>query len=94
MKAHKEPEAKRIGLATPTIRGLEQEFVKQAFDKNWVAPLGPNVNELEKELAQYVHGGYAAAASTGTAAIHRAWKLAGVRAGENVFVSSLTFSAT
>ncbi|MBS5369069.1 MAG: aminotransferase class I/II-fold pyridoxal phosphate-dependent enzyme [Coprobacillus cateniformis] len=94
MKEHKEPEAKRIFLSSPTIRGLEQEFVKQAFDTNWVAPLGPNVNEFEKELAQYVHGGYAAAVSAGTAAIHLALKLAGVRAGENVFVSSLTFSAT
>ena len=94
IKEHKEPEAKRIFLSSPTIRGLEQEFVKQAFDTNWVAPLGPNVNEFEKELAQYVHGGYAAAVSAGTAAIHLALKLAGVRAGENVFVSSLTFSAT
>ena len=94
IKEHKEPEAKRIFLSSPTIRGLEQEFVKQAFDTNWVAPLGPNVNEFEKELAQYVHGGYAAAVSAGTAAIHLALKLAGVRAGENVFVSSLTFAAT
>lgn len=94
IKEDKEPEAKRIFLSSPTIRGLEQEFVKQAFDTNWVAPLGPNVNEFEKELAQYVHGGYAAAVSAGTAAIHLALKLAGVRAGENVFVSSLTFSAT
>ena len=94
IKEHKEPEAKRIFLSSPTIRGLEQEFVKQAFDTNWVAPLGPNVNNFETELAQYVDGGYAAAVSAGTAAIHLALKLAGVRAGENVFVSSLTFSAT
>lgn len=56
--------------------------------------MGPNVNNFETELAQYVDGGYAAAVSAGTAAIHLALKLAGVRAGENVFVSSLTFSAT
>ena len=94
IKEKKEVETKRIFLSSPTIRGLEQEFVKQAFDTNWVAPLGPNVNNFETELAQYVDGGYAAAVSAGTAAIHLALKLAGVRAGENVFVSSLTFSAT
>lgn len=85
---------KRIFLSSPTIRGLEQEFVKEAFDTNWVAPLGPNVNNFETEMTEYVGGGYAAALSAGTAAIHLALKLAGVRAGENVFVSSLTFSAT
>ena len=63
IKEKKEVETKRIFLSSPTIRGLEQEFVKQAFDTNWVAPLGPNVNNFETELAQYVDGGYAAAVS-------------------------------
>lgn len=85
---------KRIYLSTPTIHAEEQRFVQEAFDTNWVAPLGPNVNAFEKEMAQYVGTGYAAALSAGTAAIHLAMKLAGIKAGDRVFVSSLTFSAT
>lgn len=85
---------KRIYLSSPTMHGLEQEYVKEAFDTNWVAPLGPNVNNFEKELAEYVGISHAAALSAGTAAIHLALKLAGVKQGETVFVSDLTFSAT
>ena len=69
-------EKKRIYLSSPTIHGEEQEFVQEAFDTNWVAPLGPNVNEFEKELAKYVGISHAAALSAGTAAIHLALKLA------------------
>ena len=87
-------EKKRIYLSSPTIHGEEQEFVQEAFDTNWVAPLGPNVNEFEKELAKYVGIPHAAALSAGTAAIHLALKLAGVEEGDVVFVPSLTFSAT
>ena len=87
-------ENKRIYLSSPTIHGEEQEFVQEAFDTNWVAPLGPNVNEFEKELAKYVGIPHAAALSAGTAAIHLALKLAGVEEGDVVFVTSLTFSAT
>ncbi len=85
---------KRIYLSTPTIHAEEQQFVQEAFDTNWVAPLGPNVNAFEKEMAEYVGIGHAAALSAGTAALHLAMKLAGVKAGDKVFVSSLTFSAT
>ena len=87
-------EKKRIYLSSPTMHGEEQKFVKEAFDTNWVAPLGPNVNELEKEVAAYAGCKAAAALSAGTAAIHLALKLAGVREGDIVFVSDLTFSAT
>ena len=76
------------------MHGEEQKFVQEAFDTNWVAPLGPNVNELEKEIAAYAGTKAAAALSAGTAAIHLALKLAGVKEGDIVFVSDLTFSAT
>ena len=85
---------KRIYLSCPTMHGEEQKFVQEAFDTNWVAPLGPNVNEFEKEIAAYVKTAHAAALSAGTAAIHLALKLAGVEQGDIVFVSDLTFSAT
>lgn len=87
-------ERKRIYLSSPTMHGKEQEFVKEAFDTNWVAPLGPNVNGFERELAEYVGIPHAAALDSGTAAIHLALKLAGVKEGDIVFVPTLTFSAT
>ena len=85
---------KRIFLATPTTHGEEQVFIQQAFDSNWVAPLGKNVDEFERETAAYVGLGHAAALSAGTAALHLAVKLAGVKPGDKVFCSDLTFSAT
>lgn len=85
---------KRIYLSSPTMHGDEQRFVAEAFDTNWVAPLGPNVNNFETELAAYTECGYAAALSSGTAAIHLGLKLLGVGQGDIVFVSSLTFSAS
>ena len=85
---------KRIYLSCPTMHGEEQEFVKEAFDTNWVAPLGPNVNAFEKEMAAYTGAGYASALSAGTAAIHLALRVLGIGEGDVVFVSSLTFSAT
>ena len=87
-------EKKRIYLSSPTMHGEEQMFIKEAFDTNWVAPLGPNVNALEKELADYVGSGHASALSAGTAAIHLALRILGVTQGDVVFVPSLTFSAT
>ncbi|MEG1848618.1 MAG: aminotransferase class I/II-fold pyridoxal phosphate-dependent enzyme [Lachnospiraceae bacterium] len=85
---------KRIFLSSPTMNGAEQKYIKEAFDTNWVAPLGKNVNEFEKELAAHVGSAHAAALSAGTAAIHLALKLLGVEQGDFVFVSSLTFSAS
>lgn len=85
---------KRIYLSSPTMHGEEQEFIKEAFDTNWVAPLGPNVNALEAEMAEYTGCGHAAALSAGTAAIHLSLKLLDVKQGDVVFVSDLTFSAT
>lgn len=87
-------EEKRIYLSSPTMHGEEQEFIREAFDTNWVAPLGPNVDSFERELADYVGISHAAALSSGTAAIHLAIKLLDIKKGDYVFCSSLTFSAS
>ena len=87
-------EKKRIYLSCPTMHGEEQKFIKEAFDTNWVAPLGPNVNAFEMEMAEYTGCGHAAALSAGTAAIHLSLKLLDIKQGDIVFVSDLTFSAS
>ena len=74
--------------------GYEKQYIQEAFDTNWVAPLGSNVDGFEIELANKVGAKYAAALNTGTAAIHMALKAVGVGAGDIVFCQSLTFSAT
>lgn len=87
-------EKKKIYLSCPTMHGEEQKFIKEAFDTNWVAPLGPNVNSFEKEMAEYVGIPHASALSAGTAAIHLALRILEVQEGDIVFTPSLTFSAT
>ncbi|MDZ5063720.1 DegT/DnrJ/EryC1/StrS family aminotransferase [Clostridium perfringens] len=74
--------------------GLEEVFVKEAFDTNWIAPLGANVDGFEKELSEYVGSKTGAALASGTAAIHMALKAVGVKKGDKVFCSSLTFAAS
>jgi dTDP-4-amino-4,6-dideoxygalactose transaminase len=76
------------------MHDLEMKYIQEAFDTNWVAPLGKNVDEFEREMALYIGEGYAAALNSGTAALHLAVKLCDVRAGDLVFCSDLTFSAT
>lgn len=87
---------KRIFLSSPHMsdEGYELAYVKEAFDTNWIAPLGTNVDEFEKELAKKVGIKSAVALSSGTAAIHLALKASGVKKGDIVFCSTLTFSAT
>jgi len=87
---------KKIFLSSPHMsdEGYEIKYIKEAFDSNWIAPLGKNVDEFEKELAKMVNIKAAAALNTGTAAIHMALKLAGVSEGDIVFCQSLTFSAS
>lgn len=87
---------KKVFLASPHMskEGYEQEYVKEAFDTNWIAPLGANVNNFEKELAEYVGVGHAAALSSGTAAIHMGLQALGVQKGDIVFCQALTFSAS
>lgn len=86
----------KIFLASPHMsdEGFEQQYIKEAFDTNWIAPLGANVNNFEKELCKVVGGKASTALSSGTAAMHMAIKLAGVKAGDRVFCQDLTFSAT
>lgn len=84
----------RILLSSPHMSGNEQKYITEAFETNWIAPLGPNVNAFEKELADYVGTAGAAATSSGTAAIHLALELLGVGYGDTVFCSSLTFVAS
>lgn len=86
----------KIWLSSPHMsdEGYELQYIHEAFDTNWIAPLGPNVNEFEKELAQKVGINHAAALTTGTAAIHMALKALNVEQGDIVFCQSLTFSAT
>ena len=84
----------KVWLSSPTIHGEEQRFVQRAFDTNWVAPLGENVDELEKEMAAYIGVKYGAALASGTSALHLALKLAGVGNGDVVICSDLTFAAT
>lgn len=84
----------RILLSTPHLGEWEMGFVEEAFRTNWVAPLGPNVDAFEKELAGYVGIGHAAALSSGTAALHMALRLLDVGPGDIVFCSTLTFVAS
>ena len=88
--------SEKIFLASPHMsdEGFEMEYIKEAFDTNWIAPLGANVNGFEKELAEKVGAKHAAALTAGTAAIHMALKAVGVETGDIVFCPSLTFSAT
>lgn len=86
----------RILLSSPHMsdEGYELEYIHDAFNKNWIAPLGENVNEFEKTMAAYMGEGYPVALSAGTAALHLAMILAGVKPSDKVFCQSLTFSAS
>jgi len=86
---------KRIWLSSPHMGGNEQKFVQEAFDSNWVAPLGPNVEGLEKDLESYLgNNSFVGAFSSGTAAIHLGLILLGIKTGDEVICQSFTFSAT
>ncbi len=85
---------KKLLLSSPHLSGRELPYVQQAFDTNWIAPLGPNVDGFEHELCAYVGTGHAAAVSSGTAAIHLALIMLGVSAGDVVLCQSFTFAAS
>ncbi|TDL92295.1 aminotransferase class I/II-fold pyridoxal phosphate-dependent enzyme [Vibrio vulnificus] len=85
---------KRILLSSPHMSGNEEKYINEAFETNWIAPLGPNLDAFEKDIAKYVGVKEVLAVSSGTAAIHLALSLLGVRKDDTVFCSSLTFVAT
>jgi dTDP-4-amino-4,6-dideoxygalactose transaminase len=85
---------RRVYLSPPHMSGAEEPLVLDAFASNWIAPLGPHVDAFEREFAAVVGASHAVALSSGTAALHLALLLAGVEAGDEVLVSSLTFSAS
>ena len=85
---------KRIFLASPTMHGEELSYIHDAFDKNWVAPLGENVDNFEKELARYVGVNDGAALNAGSSALHLSYILSDIQEGDTVFVQDLTFAAT
>lgn len=85
----------KIWLSSPHMGGTEQQFVKEAFDENWIAPLGPNVNGFEKDLEVFLDDNvHVAALSSGTSAIHLGLILLGVKPGDEVICQSMTFSAS
>lgn len=87
---------KKIWLSSPHMGGKEQNYISEAFDQNWIAPLGPNVNGFEKDLQSYLREEniHVAALSSGTASLHLALILAGVERGDEVLCQSLTFAAS
>lgn len=88
-----QPFAKKLYLSSPTMHGEELIYMKEAFDTNWMSTVGENIDRVEEQIAQKL-GGYAVALSSGTAALHLAMKLGGIKLGDLVFSSDMTFSAT
>ena len=101
-----EPFTTKLWLASPTMHGDEQRWVQDAFDKNWITTAGENINEVERQMAEYIGVGHAVGLSCGTAALHLAIRLAGEKLygipkvghgsleGKRVFASDMTFDAT
>ena len=89
-----EPFASKVWLASPTMHGPELTYMKEPYDTNWMSTVGKNIDEIEKMACEKTGCGYAVALSSGTAALHMAVKLAGVKPGDKVFCSDITFSAT
>lgn len=84
----------KVWLSSPTMHGMEIEYVKEAYKTNWMSTVGVNINEVERLACEKIGCKYAVALSTGTAALHMAVKLAGVKQGDKVFCSDMTFGAT
>lgn len=88
------PFENKVWLSSPTMHGDEIKYVKEAYDTNWMSTVGENINEVERITCEKVGCKYSVALSAGTAALHLAVKLAGVKPGDKVFCSDMTFSAT
>ncbi len=91
---HFKPFESRVWLSSPTMHGPELEYVKEAYETNWMSTVGANINEAERLACEKIGCRYAVALSAGTAALHMAVKLAGVKPGHKVFCSDMTFDAT
>lgn len=89
-----EPFRSKIWLSSPTMHGKEIEYIREAYETNWMSTVGENINEVERMTCEKIGCKYAVALSAGTAALHMAIKLAGVKSGDKVFCSDTTFDAT
>ncbi len=89
-----EPMKNKIWLATPTMHGEELKYISEAYESNWMSTAGANIEEVEKNICKTVGCKYAVGLSAGTASLHMAVKLAGVKQGDKVFCSDMTFAAT
>lgn len=85
---------KKVWLATPTMHGDELKYITEAYETNWMSTVGENINEVERLTAAFMGCKNAVALSSGTAALHLAMKLVGIKQGDKVFCSDMTFSAT
>ena len=88
------PFTSKVWLSSPTMHGEELEYMTEAYTTNWLSTVGKNINEVERLACEYIGCNHAVALSAGTAALHLAVKLAGVRPGDKVFCSDMTFDAT
>ena len=88
------PFDKKIYLSSPTMHGEELRYMQEAYETNWMSTVGKNINEVERITCEKAGCRYAVGLSSGTAALHLAMKLAGVKPGEKVFCSDMTFAAT
>lgn len=84
----------KVWLSSPTMHGDELKYITEAYETNWMSTVGENINEIEKQISQKVGCKYAVALSSGTATLHLAVKLAGIKPGDHVFCSDMTFGAT
>ncbi|WP_270238164.1 DegT/DnrJ/EryC1/StrS family aminotransferase [Clostridium perfringens] len=94
MKKELRPFEKKIWLSSPTMHGDEIKYITEAYETNWMSTVGVNINEIEKLACEKIGCKYAVALSAGTAALHMAVKLAGIKPGDKVFCSDMTFAAT
>ena len=94
MKKELRPFEKKIWLSSPTMHGDEIKYITDAYETNWMSTVGVNINEIEKLACEKIGCKYAVALSAGTAALHMAVKLAGIKPGDKVFCSDMTFAAT
>ena len=88
------PFESKVWLSTPTMHGEEFEYMKEAYETNWMSTVGANINETERHICEKVGCKYAVALASGTSALHMAVKLAGIKPGDKVFCTDMTFDAT